>query len=44
MSFNTLRKNEISDSFIKRGDKLLYEAKRCRKNKVVYETEIFEEA
>jgi diguanylate cyclase (GGDEF)-like protein len=40
----TLRKNESADSFIKRGDKLLYEAKRCGKNKVVYETEIFEEA
>jgi diguanylate cyclase (GGDEF)-like protein len=40
----TLRKNESTDSFIKRGDKLLYEAKRCGKNKVVYETEIFEEA
>lgn len=40
----TLRKNEGADSFIKRGDKLLYEAKRRGKNIVVFETEIFEEA
>jgi len=40
----TMRKNESADSFIKRGDKLLYEAKRCGKNIVVYETEIYEEA
>lgn len=40
----TLKKNESADSFINRGDKLLYEAKRCGKNTVVYETEIFEEA
>jgi diguanylate cyclase (GGDEF)-like protein len=40
----TLRNNEGAESFIKRGDKLLYEAKRRGKNIVVYETEIFEEA
>ncbi len=39
----TLRKNENAESFIKRGDKLLYEAKRRGKNTVVYETEILEE-
>lgn len=40
----TLRKNEDAESFIKRGDKLLYEAKRRGKNIVVYETEILEKA
>jgi diguanylate cyclase (GGDEF)-like protein len=40
----TFRKNEGADSFIKRGDKFLYEAKRRGKNTVVFETEILEEA
>lgn len=40
----TFIKNESEDSFIKRGDKLLYEAKRRGKNMVVYETEILKEA
>jgi PleD family two-component response regulator len=40
----TFRKNESEDSFIKRGDKFLYEAKRHGKNVVVYETEILKEA
>lgn len=39
----TLRENESSESFIKRGDKLLYEAKRRGKNIVVYEMEVLEE-
>ncbi|MPM23086.1 hypothetical protein SDC9_69549 [bioreactor metagenome] len=39
----SLRENESSESFIKRGDKLLYEAKRRGKNIVVYEMEVLEE-
>lgn len=39
----TLRKNESVESFIKRGDKLLYEAKGRGKNIVVFETQILEE-
>lgn len=39
----TLRENESSESFIKRGDKLLYEAKRRGKNIVVYEMKVLEE-
>nr|WP_300092305.1 GGDEF domain-containing protein [Sedimentibacter sp.] len=40
----TFRKNESAEAFMKRGDKLLYEAKKRGKNIVVFETEVLEEA
>lgn len=39
-----LRDNEDSESFLQRGDSLLYEAKKCGKNRVAFERRILEEA